>query len=323
MEFAQLKEKQLHFLHQYEQIGKSQNSLKCYRLDFECLNQFLQNPKFATGAIHFDQQSIESFEQFLSNKYPNANSVRRKLQTLRLFFDYLVKEHSFPENPIKRLVSRPKQLLPPAPNFMSDINRVNSYLYKRIQDASTSKERLQFMRNQVLFTLIYQCGLSVSQLGPLERSHFLNLDSDEPRVLIQPPRRGSYSIPLNGKYAALIRNYFAFLTIEQNKDQIDFPQIFFNSNSFKLISGGISPRGIEDIFKRISSTTQLAMTPKSLRQSAVFRWIKEKHPLTNIKEWMGVAPSYNFSLYSQFTQNHPEQMLQFEDLPLLQLQELH
>jgi site-specific recombinase XerC len=240
-----------------------------------------------------------------------------------LFFDYLVKEHGYPENPIKRLVSRPKQLLPPAPNFMPDILKVNAYLQKRIADASTSKEKLQFMRNQVLFILIYQCGLSVSQLGPLERSHFLNLDTDELRVLIQPPRRSSYSIPINGKYAALIRNYFATLSVEQVKDKIEFPQIFFNSNSFKLISGGISPRGIEDIFKRISSATEVAMTPKSLRQSAVFRWIKEKHPLVNIKEWMGVAPSYNFSLYSQFTQNHAEQMQQFEDLPLLSSSELH
>ena len=96
MEFAQLKLQQQNFLHQYEQVGKSQNSLKCYRLDFECLNQFLLNPKFAQAQINFDQVTLESFEQYLSNKYPNANSVRRKLQTLRLFFDYLVREHSFP-----------------------------------------------------------------------------------------------------------------------------------------------------------------------------------------------------------------------------------
>ena len=323
MEFAQLKLQQQNFLHQYEQVGKSQNSLKCYRLDFECLNQFLLNPKFAQAQINFDQVTLESFEQYLSNKYPNANSVRRKLQTLRLFFDYLVREHSFPENPIKKLVSRPKQLLPPAPNFMPDLVKVNDYLNKRIAEASTSKERLQFMRNQILFILIYQCGLSVSQLGPLERSHFINIDTDSPRVTIHPPRRGPYTVPINGRYASVIRNYFAILSTEQMKDQIEFPQIFFNSNSFKLISGGISPRGIEDIFKRISSAAGVAMTPKSLRQSAVFRWLKEKHPLTNIKEWMGVAPSYNFSLYAQYANNRADEVAEFGDLPIGQLDTLH
>ena len=60
-------------------------------------------------------------EGFLEKKYSSINSRRRKLQTLRLFFDFLVENEAYPENPIKKIASAPKSLLPPAPTTYPEI----------------------------------------------------------------------------------------------------------------------------------------------------------------------------------------------------------
>ena len=43
----------------------------------------------------------------------------------------------------------------------------------------------------------------------------------------------------------------------------------------------------------------LKLTPKSLRQACVFKWLQQGINDNQIKEWMGVAPSYSLKLYKE------------------------
>ena len=156
------------FLEHYRRLGKSDNSLKCYRLDFHCINEFLKEVKaLDTQKIDFDQHLTKSFEQFLFKKYPNINSVRRKLQTIRLFFDYLVSSHHIAQNPIKQIQSSPKVLYPPTLHTIADISQVQLYLLYKIKHSASSKEVIQNFRNYILFIIIYHAGFIVTgkQIG--------------------------------------------------------------------------------------------------------------------------------------------------------------
>ncbi len=299
MNVDSFKIQQSNFLDHYRAQGKSENSLKCYRLDFNCVNDFLIKHSLAkSNQFNFDISTTQEFEHFLSQRYPNINSVRRKLQTMRLFFDYLVAKNLITSNPIKAIQSSPKVLYPPTLHPMSDIQQTQLYLVFKIKNSASSKEKIQNFRNYVLFLIIYHSGLSVSQLATLKRENFLGLEGNgEIRILISTEKRDPFSVPFPEHLRSTLTEYFSLLSSEMQKDDFFFNEIFFNSNAYKLISGGISARGLEDIFNKISESLKLEITPKSLRQTAILHWVAQNHNSTTIKEWLGVAPSYNMSLY--------------------------
>ena len=45
-------------------------------------------------------------------------------------------------------------------------------------------------------------------------------------------------------------------------------------------------------------------TAKSLRQACIFKWLKKKHKDSQIKEWLGLAPSYNLKMYKEHLSGH-------------------
>lgn len=304
-------DKQQTFLHHYRSLGKSENSLKCYRLDFNCINDFLKEIKAQNQqTLNFDQHLTKSFEQFLFKKYPNINSVRRKLQTIRLFFDYLVDVDFIKQNPIKQIQSSPKVLYPPTLHPMNEINQIQLYLVYKIKHSASSKEVIQNYRNYILFLIIYHAGLSVSQLADLKIDHFLeinNLESEDFRILItNSKRQDPYTIPLPHYFKSTFTQYFKLLQEEMRKDDYFFDQVFFNSNAYKIISGGISARGLEDIFHKTSEALKISITPKSLRQTAALHWLSSGNSASTVKEWLGVAPAYNISLYNLVIENNEE-----------------
>ena len=132
---------QKEFLQFYRSQGKSENSLKCYRLDFRCFNDYLHHRAevFEKNSL-FDLAMTQEFQGHLSLKYQNINSIRRKLQTLRLFFDYLIHKEVVKENPIKTIHSAPKVLYPPKLHPIEEIEQVYLFLLHKIENASSKKE---------------------------------------------------------------------------------------------------------------------------------------------------------------------------------------
>jgi hypothetical protein len=87
--------------------------------------------------------------------------------------------------------------------------------------------------------------------------------------------------------------------------------LLFNANAYKLISGGISSRGIELLFSDFRTKLKINMTARSLRQACAFRWLTQGKPESLIKEWLNVAPSYSLMPYIEEFNKHA---LLFQDL---------
>jgi hypothetical protein len=85
---------------------------------------------------------------------------------------------------------------------------------------------------------------------------------------------------------------------------IKFDSVLFNANPYRILSGGLSSRGIEIIFEEFRKKLMINCTAKSLRQACIFKWLKQKHKDSQIKEWLGLAPSYNLKMYKEHLSNH-------------------
>jgi len=296
-------EKQTEFLDLLKLQGKSFNTIKNYKADLNCFNAFLVDKQQGLKLNQFTTAQVQEYAQFLNKKYDSSNSVRRRVQALRLFFDFLLTENIFNENPIKKMAVSPKILDVPRPLPYSDVLKVYKCLKERVK-GHTGLIQFVHSRNLIIFHLIYGAGLKVSDISSLDYSSILKSKNGY-RVLVEHPKRDPYSITIpeafNNDYSFYVELYEKFIL----EESLGIHQLFFNANPYKILSGGLSPRGIELFFEEIRRELKVEITAKSLRQACIFKWINLNHPHSSIKEWLGVAPSYSLELYTEELKKSP------------------
>lgn len=296
-------EKQTEFLDLLKVQGKSFNTIKNYKADLSCFNSFLLEKQQGLKINQFTTEQVQEYAQFLNQKYDSSNSVRRRVQALRLFFDFLLSENIFDENPMKKMAVSPKILDIPRPLPFSDVLKTFEKLKSRVQ-THTGLSQFVHARNLVIFHLIYGAGLKVSDLSILSFDSILKSKKGY-RVLVEHPKRDPYSINLPPSFE---EDWLFYQELYENfilKENLGIDQLFFNANPYQILSGGLSPRGIELFFEDLRRELKSDITAKSLRQSCIFKWLNYHHPHSSIKEWLGVAPSYSLELYLEELKKSP------------------
>jgi site-specific recombinase XerD len=294
--------------------GKSQNTLKNYKTDLDCFNHYLNTEYGATPVKNFDQVLVTNYGQYLEKKYSSDNSRRRRVQALRIFFDFLLSKELVSSNPVRKLPTSPKFLDIPRPTPFIDVKTLWTYLVEESHSQDKIQELLS-KRNQILFLLIFGAGLKVSDLSELKVSDItLGSNGEEPRVLIRHPKRDAYTVNLPTIFEKVFADYMTILEEMKLKSQITFDNLLFYANPYRIISGGLSARGIEIIFEDYRNKLMITLTPKSLRQACIFKWIQQQKSVTLMKEWLGLAPSYDLKLYLEHAPNFQYNEAILEDI---------
>lgn len=282
--------------------GRSVNTLKNYRTDLDCFNTYLTTSGLRPDLSRFGVGDVQAYGAYLDGRYSADNSRRRRVQALRLFFDFLVENGMFDANPVRKLPTSPKFLDVPRPTAFSEVKTLWEYLLAEEQ-APEPLTRLIALRNQVVVLLIYGAGLKVSDLSGLKNQRLL-LKSEQPRVMVEHPRRDPYTIPLPEIFLQVWQRYENAVALEKERAGLSFDEVLFAANPHRILAGGLSSRGMEVIFEEIRRKLMITLTPKSLRQACIYKWIKMGHNDATIKEWLGVAPSYSMRPYRDTVKDH-------------------
>lgn len=306
-----LLDKQHDFLRLLEKQGKSFNTVKNYKADLQCFNSFLINKQQHLKIKNFTSIQVQEYSNYLAQKYDSPNSVRRRVQALRLFFDFLMTQNIFQENPMKKMAVAPKVLDTPGPTPFSEVIKVYEKLKKRERE-SEGFMKLVHSRNIIIFHLIYGAGLKVSDIAKLRFGGILK-DKSFFRVMVDHPKRDPYSIPLPAIFNKDFQLYKNLLQEHLKTEDLEIEELLFNANPYKILSGGISPRGTELFFEDLRKDLKSDITAKSLRQSCIFKWLNFNISHTTIKEWLGVTPSYSLELYLEELKKDPAGKV-FKDL---------
>lgn len=295
------------FYHTLEHKGRSTNTLKNYKTDLECFNTFLSKQGERLNLERFDLSFVQEYGSYLQRRYNSDNSRRRRVQALRMFFDYLVERGLISTNPVRKLPTSPKFLDIPRPTPFVDVKTLWIYLLEEEKQRG-DLARLVALRNQVIMLLVFGAGLKVSDLAGLLSENIM-LSSEGARVLIAHPKRDPYTVPLPKVFIPVYEAYTDLLAKIKSREDLLFNEVLFNANPYRILSGGLSPRGLEVVFEEIRKRLLITLTPKSLRQACIFKWLHQGHSESLIKEWMGVAPSYSLKSYKE----HQSQYLYHED----------
>lgn len=304
---VRLEKLQADFYHILEHKGRSLNTLKNYKTDLECFNTFLERHGQSINLERFDLSFVQEYGSYLQRRYNSDNSRRRRVQALRMFFDHLVEHGHLSTNPVRKIPTSPKFLDIPRPTPFVDVKTLWIYLLEEEKQRG-DLARLVALRNQVIMLLVFGGGLKVSDLAVLEESHIMVSDEGS-RVLISHPKRDPYTVGLPQIFAPIYHSYHELLEKFKSKEDHSFKHLLFNANPYRILSGGLSPRGLEVVFEEIRKRLLITLTPKSLRQACIFKWLHQGHAEGLIKEWMGVAPSYSLKGYKE----HQSQYLYHED----------
>lgn len=282
--------------------GKRPNTLRSYGADLDRFAAFL-----AAGGRTLDRDALSAegladYARFLGEGGWSDNSTRRLLSTLRAFLDHLVGLGVVPENPLRGLRPPPKFLPGPRPPPPADVRGLWRGLCGDAEGAD-GLARLTALRNRTIFLLVYGAGLRTSDLAGLREDRLL-LAGGEPRVLLAPPGRDPHSVPLPGAFRGAHGEYRALLRPMKRRAALAFDHVLFNANPFRILSGGMSPRGVEMVFQGLGARHGTPMTPRSLRQACVFKWLAAGHPDGLVREWLGVAPSHSLAPYREALRLH-------------------
>ncbi|MEI8346910.1 MAG: site-specific integrase [Pseudomonadota bacterium] len=282
------------FLKKLARVGKTINTIKNYKTDLDCFNQYIQKKNQNLDLRQFTDPDVTEYHHYLLERYQSDNSRRRRVQTLRIFFDFLMEENLYPSNPVRALPTSPKFLDIPRPTPFIDIKTLWQYLLEESR-GSQGLPKILALRNQVIVLLIFGAGLKVSDLARIPAGHIQ--PGIAPRTMVSPPKRDPYTIPLPEIFNHIWEEYSTLLTKMKMDAALTFDEALFSANAYQIIAGGISPRGVEILFEEYRKKLMIVLTPKSLRQACIFKWIQEKKNDTSIKEWLGVAPSYGLGPY--------------------------
>ncbi len=288
------------FLQTLRNKGLGENSLKNYRIDLGVLRKFLLNKELLPLSV-FNGQMANEFIDHLESQ--SSNSRRRRLQTARRFLDFLIDKKYLSSNPLIQRASAPKWLDIPRPADHKDIY----FLWRELLSNRPSAQ-LNYtlrLRDLTLFSLIFLGGLKVSDLTNLSLEDFQEY-SDEYRVLIKPKRKDPYSIPISYEFKPLYSRYItALYKLESSFPPFTLSSLFFNANQHRPIGAKLSMRGIELIFFQWEKEYDVKITPKSLRQAGIMRWIQLGESSSQIKNWLGLSKHYSLAPFKKFAKDLP------------------
>ena len=216
------------FIKNLEDKNRSPSTILAYRADLEQLIVFLQKKNIVT-VDQVKQAEIEAFRDSLLNQKYTPKSVSRKLNAIKTFFRWLVREKEISYSAAED-VDHPKIKLT-LPKHLSPLE------YRALRDVVRDDIRIT-----AIVELILQTGLRISEVANLKMENVKDSELKVENYATQPERK----IPLNKPAKEAVDAYL------KERPKTDSPYLFISKNG--------KPLAVRNIRAAIDRYTQKAET---------------------------------------------------------------
>jgi len=166
----------LHFCEHHKKL--SHLSIKAYNID---LQQFISYS--CNGAdMDISKTTLLGYIQELHRKHP-PKTVKRKIASLRAFFNYLEFEEIIESNPMRKIKTRfqePKQL--PKTISLRNIAQLLTTASKEQDAATTEYSVFVALRDSAMLETLFATGIRISELCSIKNTD-MNLDEGTIRIM--------------------------------------------------------------------------------------------------------------------------------------------
>ena len=269
--------------------GYSANTVKSYKTDLLQFQDFLTD--FYTG-IELQEATplhIRSWIVAIMDKEVGARSARRKITTLKSFFNYLNLQTGILSNPVEKItVPKFSTSLPPYLNN-EDINT----LFEKIEFSNNFKGT----RDRLILEMLYSTGIRLTELISIKHSE---IDVVHKTIKVTGKGNKQRIIPV---IPALLNTLNDYLDKKQKLFPCYASEFLFVTDKGK----GLYPKFVyRVVFHYLSIvTTYDKKSPHVLRHTFATHMLNNGAELNSIKEFLGHA---NLSATQVYTHNTVEKL---------------
>ena len=146
-----------YLLHCKFQKGLSEKTLKAYKIDLKQFSVFV-------GEQVFSKELLQDYVTILFKQY-KIKSVKRKIASLKSFFNYLEYEEILVTNPFKKLrIKLHEPFILPRTIPLNTIDLLLKYAYQRKTLAITVYQYRTCLRDIAVLELLFATGMRISEL---------------------------------------------------------------------------------------------------------------------------------------------------------------
>jgi len=273
----------------------SVNTVMAYLSDIKTLVHFLTQEELGSLS-RVSERTSRFYISYLHGQY-SPISIRRKISSVKSFYDYLVSENLVDSNPFQNAIL-PKEAKK-LPKFIYE-NEMNDFL-SRIDTTS-----LKGKRDICIFELLYGCGLRVSELCSLKLK---DIDYVSKTILVHGKGSKDRIVPVHDLALKRVKIYLSetrsvFLS---RTDQADEHYLFLNFKGTTLTQRGVRDILTEEL-KKQSST--LSMTPHAFRHSFATHLLDHGVGLRTVQELLGHVSLSTTQIYTKVSKEKLKEIYQ-------------
>ncbi len=276
-------------------------TLKAYTLDFRQFEKFLDNRNLSkTDPIKkLDRDFVKTYIQKLNSQY-SIRSVKRKIASLKAFFNYLEYEDHIPINPFRKIkVSLPTPKDLPKTLNLKEISKILDEAYRELNNAKTDYQLFTATRNIAIIELLFATGARVSEIASLKTG---DIDIDNGSIKILGKGKKERILCIGNKSVLLaLRKYNALKNPTQSGKAF-----FINRRGLSY-----STQSIRFLLKHLTANVlpEKRVTPHMFRHSFATLLLEEGVDIKYIQSFLGHSSIVTTQIYTHVCQNKQRYIL--------------
>ncbi len=268
--------------HQRLEQNRSPLTVESYRSDLGQFTEFLAGE----GELDVATVTVNDVRAWLvqrSSLGDSARTLRRKVQSLRAFYKWLMRRGMAEQNPAAdiELARLPKQL----PHLL----RPQSL--DTLLDAPVDEMNFDEVRNHVMLLMFYSAGLRRAELmGLLDAA----VDTHACQLRVHGKRDKDRIVPFGPELAAWVERYR-----QVRQKQVGHTELFFVRHNGKPLYPALVYRVVHNALQQVGGGDQLS--PHVLRHSFASAMLNNGADITSVKELLGHESLAATQVYTHIT----------------------
>jgi len=265
----------------------SEKTIKAYSIDLAQFQRYTGKLESITT-----KANIMNYITYLHKNY-QPKSVKRKLASIKAFFNYLEFEEMILENPLQKIKTKFKepQMLPQTIPLRT-IKKIFSAVYDELTQAQTVFASRAALRDVAVIELLFATGVRVSELCSLDVND-VNLDDGSIRIMGKGAKERVLQIGNREVLCALRQYKKAYLP------QINETGCFFLNRFAMRLSEQSVRRMIQKFCLKAGILSNI--TPHMFRHSFATLLLEEDVDIRYIQRMLGHSSIQTTQIYTQVT----------------------
>lgn len=296
MEIKQIACEMENYLHICEvQRELNDKTIKAYKID---ITQFLEY--LIENQLLLDKKGINDYLNYLHEKY-RQRTVKRKIASIKAFFNYLDYEERIENNPFNRIRVRFKeeQLLPRSVS-QEIIEKLLKYMYRLKGNEELSKwKRRLLLRDICVMELLFMTGMRISELCEL---HPDSVDLSKGILCVYGKGSKERIIPIgNTKVVQLLQKY-------KKEFEKEIEESFFVNR----YGEPLSTQSVRIMIQRYTKAAGIEqhITPHMLRHSFATLLLEKGVDIRIIQQLLGHASIVTTQIYTNVASEQKKKILE-------------